>query len=66
MLLGELIRLLRELTALIETIQKQPDYIGKDEVEQYLRWACKHLADEIWQTITYKNYGPNGNAWNAI
>ncbi len=62
MLLGECIRLLRELTALIETIQKQPDFIGKDEVEQYLRWACNHLADDILQTITDKNYKTNGHA----
>lgn len=56
MLLGELIKMLREMLTLIENIQKQPDFIGKDEVEQYLRWAAKHLADEIWQTITYRNY----------
>ena len=56
MLLGNLIKVLRDITELIETIQKQPDFIGKNEVEQYLRWAAKHLADEIWQTVTYKNY----------
>ena len=56
MLLGNLIKVLRDIIALIETIQKQPDFIGKDEIEQYLRWAAKHLADEIWQTVTYKNY----------
>lgn len=56
MLLGNLIKVLRDITELIETIQKQPDFIGKYEVEQYLRWAAKHLADEIWQTVTYKNY----------
>ena len=61
MFLGSLIIVLRDITALIETIQKQPNFIGKDEVEQYLRWAAKHLADDIWQTVTYKNYNANNN-----
>ena len=46
---------LREIVELIETMQKQPNFMYKDEIEQYLRWAGKHLADNIWQmTITNK------------
>ena len=48
-MISEQMKALREIVELIETLQKQPDFLHKDEIEQYLRWAGKHLADNIWQ-----------------
>jgi hypothetical protein len=48
-MISEQMKALREIVELIETLQKQPDFLHKDEIEQYLRWSGKHLADNIWQ-----------------
>ena len=48
-MISEQMKALREIVELIETLQKQPDFMHKDEIEQYLRWAGKHLEDNIWQ-----------------
>lgn len=48
-MISEQMKALREIVELIEILQKQPDFIQKDKIEQYLRWAGEHLADNIWQ-----------------
>ena len=54
MLLGELIRLLTNVLNLIDQMDKQADFIGKDKVQQYLRWSAAHIANDIWETTIYK------------
>jgi hypothetical protein len=48
-MISEQMKALREIVELIETLSKQADFMYKDDIEQYLRWAGKHLADNIWQ-----------------
>ena len=58
----EQLLLLSRMMWFIENIQTSPDWIGKNEVEQYVRWSAKHLADDIWQRVIEKDYGTNGHA----
>jgi hypothetical protein len=54
--------LLTRMLRLIEEMGTSADFIGKNDVEQYIRWASRHLADDMWQRVIAKDYGTNGNA----
>lgn len=57
------LELLTRMLRLIEELQSEhADFIGKNEVDNYLRWSVKHLAEDIWGRVVIKDYGDNGNA----
>ena len=62
MTLEEQLLLLARMMWFIENLQTSPKWLGKDDVEQHIRWAAKHLADDIWQRVIAKDYGTNGDA----
>ena len=41
------IALLKELLIIIEEMNGTHDFIGKDDVQQRLRWTAKSLAEQI-------------------
>lgn len=41
------IELLKELLVIIEEMNGTHDFIGKDDVQQRLRWTAKSLAEQI-------------------
>jgi hypothetical protein len=41
------IELLKELLVIIEEMNGTQDFIGKDDVQQRLRWTAKSLAEQI-------------------
>ena len=55
--LDEKVLTLTRILRLIEEMKTaHADFIGKDKVEQHLRWAAGHLADDIWETTIHKRY----------
>jgi hypothetical protein len=57
------LELLIRMVRLIEEMQNTADYIGKDKVVSYLRWATEHLSNDIWAKTIHKHYEVNnGNA----
>lgn len=56
--LDEQVLLLTRILRLIEEMKTaHADFIGKSEVDNYLRWAAKHLSQEIWSRTITKDYG---------
>jgi hypothetical protein len=57
------LELLTRMLRLLEELQTEhAKFIGKDEVDNYLRWSVKHLAEDIWGRVVIKDYGINGDA----
>jgi hypothetical protein len=56
------LELLTRMLRLIEEMQTSPDFIGKNEVDNYLRWSTKHLAEDMWGRMVIKDYGSYGDA----
>jgi hypothetical protein len=56
------LELLTRLLRLVEEMQTSPDFVGKNEVDNYLRWSTKHLAEDIWGRMVIKDYGTYGDA----
>ncbi len=57
MTLDEKVLTLTRILRLIEEMKTaHADFIGKNDVEQHLRWAATHIADDIWQITIHKHY----------
>jgi hypothetical protein len=58
MTVDEQVLLLTRMLRLIEEMKTaHADFIGKNEVDNYLRWSAKHLAEQIWSRTIVKDYG---------
>ena len=58
----EQLELLTQMLRLLEEMQSSPDFLGKNDVDNYLRWSIKHLAEDMWGRMVIKNYGNYGHA----
>ena len=56
-MISEQLKILRDIVELIETMEKQADFVMKDEIVNHLCWAGKDLAENVWQSTL--NAKPN-------
>jgi hypothetical protein len=42
------VELLTQLMQALSMVLAMPDFLGKDDVEQHLRWAAKNYAERIY------------------
>jgi hypothetical protein len=49
MTIKELLDVLGSITRLIDELEQTADFMGKDEVNNYLRWTAKNIAKAIWE-----------------
>jgi hypothetical protein len=42
------VELLTQLMQALSMVLAMPDFLGKDDVEQHLRWAAKNYANRIY------------------
>ena len=43
------VELLTQLMHALSMVLAMPDFLGKDDVEQHLRWATKNYAERIYR-----------------
>jgi hypothetical protein len=60
--ISQQLELLARMVRLIEEMQNNADYLGKQDVIAHLRWSTEHLSREIWARTIHKDYTTNGNA----
>ena len=42
------VEVLQQITQALSMVLAMPDFLGKDDVEQHLRWAAKQYANRIY------------------
>lgn len=47
------LNVLKSILDLIEQVNCQRDFLGKDDVDSRLRWSAKNVADKI-HTLSYR------------
>lgn len=59
--ISELINVLSSITRLLDDLEKTADFVGKDDVTNYLRWTAKNIARTIWEMeLAGKGWVNNG------
>ena len=43
------VELLTQIMQALSMVLAMPDFLGKDDVEQHLRWAAKNYAERIYR-----------------
>ena len=42
------VEVLKQIMQALSMVLAMPDFLGKDDVEQHLRWAAKQYAEQIY------------------
>ena len=46
---------IKQILQVLNIVQATPDFLGKDDVEKYLRWAAKNYAERIYKQSNKEN-----------
>ena len=49
------IKQLKQIMQALSMVLAMPDFVGKDDVEQHLRWAAKNYAERFYRQSIVNN-----------
>ena len=49
------VELLKQITEAMTMVQGMTDFLGKDDVEKYLRWSAKNYSERIFSNSRIEN-----------
>ena len=49
------VELLKQITEAMTMVQAMTDFLGKDDVEKYLRWSAKNYSERIFSNSRIEN-----------